>query len=72
MRNFHGNDILGNYLAGIQHLYYNALQACKKTWREEYKTFRDWFVKIPAKVVSSARNIYVKMSKYYHAAHRWS
>ena len=73
MRNFHGNDILWQ----LSVLAYNIsiimrFTACKKTWREEYKTFRDWFVKIPAKVVSSSRNIYVKMAKYYHAAHRWS
>ncbi|MBK9568001.1 MAG: hypothetical protein IPO37_23400 [Saprospiraceae bacterium] len=39
---------------------------------EEYKTFRDWFIKIPAKIVSSARNIYIKMAKHYHAAQRWT
>ncbi|HOA81970.1 MAG TPA: IS1380 family transposase [Defluviitaleaceae bacterium] len=73
MQNFNGNDILWQ----LSVLAYNIsimmrYATCKKSWREEYKTFRDWFVKIPAKVVSSARNIYVKMAKYYHAAQRWS
>lgn len=72
MQNFHGNDILWQ----LSVLAYNIsimmrYATCKKTWREEYKTFRDWFVKIPAKVVSSARRIYVKMAKYYDAAPRW-
>lgn len=72
MQNFHGNDILWQ----LSVLAYNIsimmrYATCKKSWKEEYKTFRNWFVNIPAKVVRSARNIYIKMAKYYHAAHRW-
>jgi hypothetical protein len=72
MQNFHGNDILWQ----LSVLAYNIsimmrYAMCKKTWKEEYKTFRDWFVKIPAKVVSSGRKLYIKMTKYYHAAQRW-
>ena len=73
MQNFHGNDILWQ----LSVLAYNIsirmrYAACEKSWREEYKTFRDWFVKIPAKIVNSARNIYIKMAKHYHAAQRWT
>lgn len=73
MQNFHGNDILWQ----LSVLAYNIsimmrYATCQKSWREEYRTFRDWFVKIPAKVVSSARNIYIKMAKHYHAAQRWT
>lgn len=73
MQNFHGNDILWQ----LSVLAYNIsimmrYTTCTKSWREEYITFRDWFVKIPAKVVRSARNIYIKMAKYYHSAQWWS
>jgi len=73
MQSFHGNDILWQ----LSILAYNIsimmrYATCEKTWKEEYRTFRDWFVNIPAKVVSSSRNIYIKMAKYYHAAHRWT
>lgn len=56
----------------IQYLNQDALCGLRKIMEEEYKTFRDWFIKIPAKVVSSARNIYIKMAKHYHAAQRWT
>lgn len=73
MQSFHGNDILWQ----LSVLAYNIsimmrYATCQKSWREEYKTFREWFVKIPAKIVSSARNIYIKMAKHYHAAQRWT
>jgi len=72
MQNFHANDIMWQLSA----LAYNVSimmrhATCKKAWREEYITFRDWFVNIPAKVVHSARKMEIKMTRYYYEAQRW-
>lgn len=72
MQNFHGNDIMWQ----LSVLAYNISimmrhAVCKKAWKEEYITFRDWYVRIPAKVVNSARKIEIKMAKYYYESKRW-
>jgi hypothetical protein len=42
-----------------------------KVWREEPKTFREWFICVPGKVVKSGRKTIVKMSQHYMYAERW-
>ncbi len=41
------------------------------SWREEPLTFRDWFIRVAGKVVSSGRQLYLKMYKAYHYKERW-
>ena len=42
-----------------------------KTWKQEPKSFRQWFILVPGKVVTSGRKTIVKMSKYYIYAKEW-
>jgi len=42
-----------------------------KTWRQEPKTFREWFISVPGKVVTNARKTTVKMSRQYICAKEW-
>jgi len=69
---FHVNDILWQ----LSIIAYNILvlmryEADFKTWRQEPKTFREWFISIPGKVVSNARKTIVKMPRQYIYAKEW-
>jgi hypothetical protein len=69
---FHVNDILWQ----LSVMAYNISVLMRyeldhKTWRQEPKTFREWFIIVPGKVVMNARRITVKMSIYYLYAKEW-
>ena len=36
-----------------------------KVWKQEPKTFREWFILVSGKVVTNARKVTVKMSVHY-------
>jgi hypothetical protein len=42
-----------------------------KTWRQGPKTFREWFICVPGKVVTTGRKTIVKMSNQYIFAKQW-
>ena len=41
------------------------------SWKEEPRTFRDWFIRVAGKVAYSGRRLYLKMYKAYHYKERW-
>lgn len=43
----------------------------EKVWRQEHKTFREWFIKLPAKIVESARQISLRMYEPYYYRKHW-
>jgi IS4 transposase len=70
--NFHVNDILWQ----LSVMAYNIsvlmrYDADYKTWRQEPKSFREWFISVPGKVVTNARRTTVKMSVHYLYAKEW-
>jgi hypothetical protein len=69
---FHVNDILWQ----LSVLAYNIsvlmrYESDYKIWKQEHKTFREWFILVPGKVVTRARKIIVKMSKHYILSKEW-
>ena len=69
---FHVNDILWQ----LSVMAYNIsvlmrYDADYKIWKQEPKTFREWFISVPAKVVTKARKTTVKMSIHYLYAKQW-
>ena len=69
---FHVNDILWQ----LSVMAYNISVLMRyeldhKTWRQEPKTFREWFIIVPGKVVTNARRTTVKMSIHYLYAKAW-
>lgn len=69
---FHVNDILWQ----LSVLAYNISVLMRydseyKVWKQEPKTFREWFILVPGKVVTNARKTIVKMSKHYIYAEKW-
>jgi hypothetical protein len=70
--NFYVNDILWQ----LSIMAYNLsvimrYEADYKVWRQEPKTFQEWFISIPGKVITNARKTTVKMSKHYIYAKEW-
>jgi hypothetical protein len=70
--NFHVNDILWQ----LSIMAYNLSVLMRyesdfKAWRQEPKTFRDWFISVPGKVVTRGRKTIIKMSKHYIHAKEW-
>lgn len=43
----------------------------KTAWHQEPNTFRLWFIQLAGRVVSSGRQIYLKLYKAYHYKSRW-
>ena len=69
---FHVNDILWQ----LSVMAYNISVLMRydseyKVWKQEPKTFREWFILVPGKVVTNARKTIVKMSKHYIYAEKW-
>jgi hypothetical protein len=69
---FYANDIF--WQCGI--LAYNVsvmmrYEADQKIWRQEHKSFRMWFIQIPARIVYSARYISLKLYKPYYYRKQW-
>jgi len=69
---FHVNDILWQ----LSIIAYNLSVLMRyesdfKIWRQEPKTFQEWFISVPGKVVTNARKTIVKMSKHYMYAKEW-
>jgi hypothetical protein len=71
------NDFLVNdFLWQLSVMAYNIsvlmrYEADRKTWKQEPKSFREWFIAVPGKVVTNARKTTVKMSKHYIFAKEW-
>jgi len=69
-QSFHANDILWQ----LSILAYNIsvmmrYETNRKFWHQEHKTFREWFIELPGKVIESGRQIKLKMyENYYHKA----
>jgi hypothetical protein len=69
---FHVNDIMWQ----LSVIAYNLSVIMRyesdfKTWRQEPKTFQEWFISVPGKVVTNGRRTTVKMSKHYIYAKEW-
>jgi hypothetical protein len=69
---FHVNDILWQ----LSVMAYNISVLIRydsdyRTWKQEPKSFREWFILVPGKVVTIARKIVVKMSVHYLYAKEW-
>lgn len=43
----------------------------EKSFQEEPATFREWFIRLPGKLVSSSRRMTLKLYKYYWDKKRW-
>lgn len=69
--NFHANDIMWQLNVLAYNLSVMMRFKFKKFWREEHATFRNWFINVPAQLVTGGHQIEAKMYKNYYFKNRW-
>ena len=68
---FHANDILWQLGVFAYNLSIMMRLKVKSLWREEHKTFQDWFITVAGQLVKSGRKITVKIYEHYYERERW-
>lgn len=69
--NFHANDILWQLNVLAYNLSVMMRFKFKKFWREEHATFRNWFINVPARIVTGGHQVEAKMYENYHFKNKW-
>jgi hypothetical protein len=69
--NFWANDILWQLSTFAYNISIMMRNKHKKISRQEHKTFRDWFIIVPAKLVKGGRQIKLKIYKDYYCKGNW-
>ena len=69
---FHVNDLLWQ----LSVLAYNISVLMRydsdyKVWKQEPRSFMEWFISVPGKVVTNARKTTIRMSRHYIYAKEW-
>lgn len=68
---FHANDILWQLQVLAYNLSVMMRYKSEPFRRQEHKTVRDWFINIPAKLVTSGRQLTLKIHEHYYFKNRW-
>jgi len=66
------NDILWQLRVLAYNLSLMMRYHVKKFWRQEHATFRDWFINLPAKLVTGSRYFNMKIYENYYFKDRWA
>jgi len=69
--NFHANDIMWQLNVLAYNLSVMMRFKFKRFWREEHATFRNWFINVPAQLVTGGHQIRAKIYKNYYFKNRW-
>lgn len=69
--NFWANDILWQLNCFAYNISVLMRSRHKKLAGQEHKTFRDWFILVPAKLVSSGHSIEIKIYENYYYKGNW-
>jgi len=68
---FWANDIFWQLSAMAYNLSISMRLKEKKYWRQEYNTFRDWFVSVPGMLVSIGGQLILKIYEHYYYKEQW-
>jgi len=68
---FWANDILWQLSCFAYNISILMRNNHKKLQKQEHKTFREWFILVPGKIVKSGRSIEIKMYKDYYYKGNW-
>lgn len=44
---------------------------CRRSWRQEPNTFRNWFIRTAGRLVCHARQYTLKLQKHYYYRKQW-
>lgn len=69
--NFHANDLLWQIGVFSYNLSVMLRYNIKKHWKEEHNTFRDWFIELPAKILTGGRQLKMKIYENYYYRDDW-
>ena len=69
--NFHANDLLWQMGVFAYNLSVMMRYKVKKHWKEEHNTFRDWFIELPAKLLTGGRQTKMKIYEHYYFREDW-
>ena len=70
-QDFWANDILWQLSCFAYNISVLMRRKHKNLRKQEHKTFREWFILVPGKIVRSSRVIYLKMYKHYYYQGNW-
>jgi hypothetical protein len=68
---FHANDLLWQIGVFAYNLSVMMRYKIKKYWQQEHNTFRDWFIDLPAKILTGGRQIKMKIYENYYFRDDW-
>jgi hypothetical protein len=68
---FHANDILWQLNVMAYNLSIAMRYKFKKIFRQEHATFRDWFIRVAAKLTSSGRMVHQHIYEHYDEKEKW-
>lgn len=68
---FHANDILWQLGVFAYNISVMMRYKIKKYWREEHNTFREWFIELPAKILTGSRQVKMKIYERYYFRDDW-
>ena len=68
---FNANDLLWQIGVFAYNLSVMVRYKVKKYWKEEHNTFRDWFIELPAKILTGSRQIKMKIYEKYYFRDDW-
>lgn len=69
--NFHANDILWQIGIFAYNLSVMMRYKVKKHFREEHNTFREWFIELPAKILTGSKQTKMKIYEKYYFRDDW-
>lgn len=68
---FHANDLLWQIGVFAYNLSVMMRYNIKKYWKQEHNSFRDWFIELPAKILTGGRQIRIKIYEKYYFREDW-
>ncbi len=69
--NFQANDLLWQIGIFVYNLSVMLRYKIKKYWQEEHNTFREWFIELPAKILTGGRQLKMKLYENYYYREDW-
>lgn len=68
---FWANDIIWQLSVMAYNLSVMMRYRVEKLYKEEHTTFREWFIEVPAKIVRSGNQIFLKIYQNYYFKNKW-
>jgi len=71
VNDFWANDLFWQLSVMAYNLSVRMRLKVKRYWKQEYNTFREWFVSVPGMLVNSGRELILKIYEHYYYKEEW-